>query len=60
MAGVLRLPDSKTGQKTVHLNAAAIDVLKNLPRLSGNPYVIVGKKEGSHYHQALEPHPQAH
>jgi len=53
--GVLRLPDSKTGQKTVHLNATAIDVLNNLPRLSGNPYVIVGKKEGSHLVNITKP-----
>lgn len=47
-AGMLSLPDSKTGRKTVHLNAAAIDLLENVPRLSGNPYVIVGKKPGTH------------
>ena len=54
-AGVLRLPDSKTGQKTIHLNVAAIEVLNNIPRLSGNPYVIVGKKEGSHLVNITKP-----
>jgi integrase len=43
-----RLPDSKTGAKTVHLGEAAIAVLKALPRLSENPYVIVGKKTKQH------------
>ena len=53
--GVLRLPDSKTGQKTVHLNAAAVEVLTALPRITGNPYVIVGKKEGSHMVNITKP-----
>jgi integrase len=44
----LRLPDSKTGAKTVHLGEAAATLLKALPRVSGNPYVIVGKKQKSH------------
>lgn len=45
---LLRLPDSKTGQKTVPLAAEALHVLDALPRQSGNPYVICGKKAGSH------------
>jgi integrase len=44
----LRLPDSKTGAKTVHLGDAAVALLGALPRISGNPYVIVGKKEKAH------------
>jgi integrase len=44
----LRLPDSKTGAKTVHLGEAAVALLKALPRVTGNPYVIVGKKEKAH------------
>jgi integrase len=44
----LRLPDSKTGAKTVHLGEAAVAVLEALPRVAGNPYVIVGKKEKAH------------
>ena len=43
-----RLPDSKTGAKTVHLGHATVDLLRALPRVSGNPYVIVGKKEKAH------------
>jgi integrase len=44
----LRLPDSKTGAKTVHLGEAAVALLKALPRVKGNPFVIVGKKEKAH------------
>lgn len=38
--GLLHLPDSKTGRKTVYLSNAAIDVLENLPR--AGTYVIAG------------------
>lgn len=43
----LLLPDSKTGQKTIPLNAAAIAVLKKIPKMEKNPHVIVGRKAGS-------------
>src|SRR5262249_23119535 len=43
-----RLPDSKTGAKTIHLGGSVVSLLKKLPRIKGNPYVIVGKKEKSH------------
>lgn len=46
--GLLFLPDSKTGQKTIRLSAAAIDILKTLPRMTGNPYVLPGRREGQH------------
>jgi integrase len=45
-AGVLNLPDSKTGAKTVHLGKPAIDTLRRLPHLVGNPWVICGIKPG--------------
>ncbi len=38
--GLLLLPDSKTGRKTIVLNEAAIDILKGHPKLG--PYVIAG------------------
>lgn len=38
----LRLPDSKTGAKVVHLGQPAIDVLEKIKRLADNPWVIVG------------------
>lgn len=43
----LTLPDSKTGKKVVYLSAPALDVLANLPRIEGNPFVICGHKEGA-------------
>jgi len=46
--GVISLPDSKTGKKPLYLNNAAKEVLKNLPRVHGNPYVIVGRKDKAH------------
>ncbi len=42
------LPDSKTGQKPLTLNDAAVTILKTLPRFEKNPYVIVGHRYGSH------------
>lgn len=44
----IRLPESKTGRKSIYLNAPALEVLAKLPRLEGNPHVICGEKEGAH------------
>jgi len=44
----LNLPDSKTGAKVVHLNGLALEILKGIEHQPDNPYVIVGKKAGSH------------
>jgi integrase len=44
----LGLPDSKTGQKVLYLNAPALQVLAELPRVEGNPFVICGEREGAH------------
>ena len=46
--GLLFLPDSKTGQKSIRLSEAAVAVLAGLPRLSGNPHVLPGRVEGGH------------
>jgi len=46
--GSLMLPDSKTGRKTVHLNAPSLAVLHSIPRLEANSYVICGEKAGGH------------
>ena len=43
----LNLPDSKTGEKKVYLNAPALDVLVNIERVEGNPFVIVGRNKGA-------------
>jgi integrase len=42
--GLLLLPDSKTGQKTIRLSAPAVQIFRSLPRFAGNPFVIVGSK----------------
>jgi integrase len=44
----LRLPDSKSGAKTIVLSQAAVDVLGTIPRLSGNPWVFPGHIDGQH------------
>ena len=45
--GEARLPDSKTGAKTLHLPAPALAVLAELPRVEANPFVIVGNVAGA-------------
>lgn len=45
--GVLRLPDSKTGAKTVPLGAPAISVLANVPRAPRAVFVCPGEIPGS-------------
>lgn len=45
--GEARLPDSKTGAKTVHLPTPALAVLAKLDRVEGNPHVILGQKQGA-------------
>jgi integrase len=45
-AGVLNLPDSKTGAKVVYLGKPAIETLRRLPRRADNPWVIYGIKPG--------------
>jgi integrase len=46
--GLINLPDSKTGHKTINLNAQAIQILSKIPKIEGNPYVICGQKVGEH------------
>jgi integrase len=45
--GEARLPDSKTGAKTLHLPPPALAVLAELPRQAGNLHVVVGGKPGA-------------
>src|SRR5207302_10520102 len=45
--GEARLPDSKSGAKTLHLPPPALAILSDLPRLGDNPHVIVGHKTGA-------------
>ena len=44
--GELRLPDTKTGPRTISLSPEAATVLSRIPRLPGNPYVIPRKVRG--------------
>jgi len=46
--GCLKLPESKTGAKEIHLNGPALAVLDTLPHEIGNPYVILGQRSGTH------------
>ncbi|MDE0334459.1 MAG: site-specific integrase [Defluviicoccus sp.] len=47
-AGELKLPETKTGDKVVHLGEPAIAVLRAIDRPGDNPWVIAGRKDGSH------------
>ena len=42
----IRLPDSKTGRKSIYLNDPALDLLAGVPRTEGNPFVICGARKG--------------
>lgn len=43
---VLNLPKSKTGAKTIYLNEAAADIIRNVPRQLDNEYVFCGIRAG--------------
>lgn len=47
-ASTIRLPDSKTGAKDVHLGKAALAVLRGIDQVNDNPWVIVGRNPGAH------------
>lgn len=38
----LRLPDSKTGAKIVHVGDAVLGLLRSIPAVKGNPFVLPG------------------
>ncbi|WP_321336611.1 integrase family protein [Breoghania sp.] len=44
----LHLPDSKTGEKVVALSTLAREALAQIPRVEGNPYIIIGQRKGRH------------
>jgi integrase len=46
--GFLRLTDSKTGAKVVHLGAPARALLASLPRHADNSFVMCGDRGGAH------------
>jgi integrase len=45
--GIIHLQDSKTGRKPIYLSAPALDILANLPRIEGNPYIVPGGNDGA-------------
>ena len=45
-AGELRLPDAKTGPRTITLAPDAVRVLRRVPRVAGKPFVIPGRIKG--------------
>jgi integrase len=49
--GEARLPDSKTGAKTLHLPPPALEVLAGLPRIEGEPHVL-GARRGTTFIEA--------
>lgn len=53
--GVLRLPDSKTGAKLVPIGKTVIEVLRTIPKVKNNPYVITGRIEGQHLTDMQKP-----
>ena len=46
--GKLRLPETKTGARVVHLGEPAVAVLRGIERRDEDPWVISGRKAGSH------------
>ncbi|MEO9336779.1 tyrosine-type recombinase/integrase [Mesorhizobium sp. SB112] len=54
-AGLLRLPDSKSGAKLVAIGQAVVEVFKTVPKVKDNPYVITGTIEGQHLTDMQKP-----
>ena len=46
--GELRLADTKTGPRAVPISSAAVRLLAGLPRRPGDPWVIPGRRPGTH------------
>ncbi len=42
----MRLPDSKTGAKVVHLGQPAIELIETAKQVADNPWIITGTLEG--------------
>ena len=45
-AGELRLPDTKTGPRTITLSPGAVKVMSRIPRVPDNPFVIPSRIKG--------------
>jgi integrase len=46
---LMNLPASKTGPKSVYLSEAALEIIRSLPKVEGNPFLIVGKSAGQRW-----------
>ncbi|MDO5623054.1 MAG: site-specific integrase, partial [Paracoccus sp. (in: a-proteobacteria)] len=46
--------------RAIHLGNAAVDLLAKLPRVNGNPYVIIGKVRGQHLMDLQRPWRRIH
>jgi integrase len=44
----IRLPDSKTGRKTIQIGEPVVALLAAIPHIEGSSYVIAGQKSGQH------------
>ena len=55
-AGAVRLRDGKTGLRHVPLAPAVAAVLAEIPRIEGNPWVIVGKRPGDRLKGSVDYH----
>ena len=53
-SGEMRLPDSKTGPRTVPMPAAAATVFRCLARAPNNAFVFPGRKKGTRLHNLNE------
>ena len=53
--GELRLPDTKTGPRTITLTPEAVRVLRRIPRVAGNPFVIPGRIKGRRMRNLNDP-----
>lgn len=56
--GVIRLPESKTGEKTVFLPAPAVTLLKRWPRFAESAFVFpgTGRQRSDHMHPSTMTH----
>ena len=53
--GVIELPTSKTGAKTIYLNKLAIRLIEESPKQKGNPYVLCGLVPGKPINNLQKP-----
>ena len=54
-AAELRLPDTKTGARVVTLSPSAVEILTTIQQESGSPWVIAGRKPGTHLGDIKDP-----